>query len=98
MKLKLGTAYKVVWYDAYNHGPWRDISKSREEGPCACVTVGVYVGDTKAGDMMFAGSYGLDPTDTTTGSTAMRPKNMIKKITELKEGRVIYGKKSKSKK
>jgi len=86
--LKLGQIYEVIWHDAYGQLGWHGPEYFRKNGPSKCLTVGYYIGTSKAGDLLFAGTNDTDSENV--NNISGRPKAMIKQIRELKQGRRVY--------
>lgn len=80
LKLKIGKVYEVTWNDAYGIQSWKHIEDHRAHGAWECVTIGIYIGKNRAGDLLFASD--TDKQGMVAGVQS-RPAKMVVKIKRL---------------
>jgi hypothetical protein len=85
--LKPGEIIYVVWNDAFHKAwGWTSIVSVLKDGPMRCYSVGFYLGQNKAGDVLISSSYDvINPTDNAAINGVLgRPLAMIQSITKIK--------------
>ena len=89
--LKLGDLVLLDWNDAYQRSAgWTTIAPLQKENACQCFSVGLYVGQNKAGDVIIGSSWDTGPhSDKAVNGVQARPLDMIQRIKILIKGNKI---------
>lgn len=87
--LKPGDLILIHWNDAYQkQSGWTGQETILKDGPCKCITSGMFIGQNQSKDVMIASSWDEDPMKIKLmNGISGRPLLMIEKIEILRKGK-----------